>query len=390
MFKFRLACLLSLLLVNPAQAFDSFEHNEIGNEGFAAAIKKLDRGRRGQSSRLLSGKNLSKGSEPISAVANGKEIAKFTFGDLVSIYGDYAVTFDDINSPSMINRVANLKNIVRGGNLSDFENELNHNINLAVNNPTHFSGRAAQTYVRWHRQALILAPQKGRLWEALHYEALALHSFTDLYAFGHMHDNREFSDRLTQWGKEQKQKNGFFASSGTSMAKSASKVMGGYTNFYHNAYNWKGGMMMNLAGDVWRGFGDKKYRVVDAGCPETTKVGKRKCRDTATERQREIIVHAVSVSILDVLKAASGKRAQVGKEYTAMCHLPVKYWNSSPPIAPESQKIAIVQMAGAMEKQGRPLAKNGFDFNLGFLKFKKGEMRGEVNYIDYVRQYCGM
>ncbi len=165
--------------------------------------------------------------------------------------------------------------------------------------------------------------------------------------------------------------------------------MGGYTNFYHNAYNWKGGMLMNLAGDAWRGFGDKKYRIVDAGCPETTKIGKRKCTDTATSRQREIIVHAVAVSILDVLNAASGKRIEVGKEYTAMCHLPVKYWNTNPPIAPENQKIAIVQMADAMEKQGRPLVKNGFDFNLGYLKFKSGEMRGEVNYIDYVRQYCG-
>jgi hypothetical protein len=296
-----------------------------------------------------------------------------------------------MNGATMISRVDTLKPLVRGkgGKSSNHQDELNHSINLAVNNPTHFSARAAQTYVRWHRQALLLAPQKGRLWEALHYEALALHSFTDLYAFGHMHDNREFSDRMTQWGKEQKQKQGFFASRGASIARNASKVMGGYTNFYHNAYNWKGGMMMNLAGDAWRGFGDKKYRIVDAGCAETTKIGKRKCTDTATNRQREIIVHAVAVSILDVLNAASGKRIEVGKEYTAMCHLPVKYWDTNPPIAPENQKLAIVQMADAMDKQGRPLVKNGFDFNLGYLKFKPGDMRGEVNYIDYVRQYCG-
>lgn len=377
--NFIFACLL--LVYSPAIAFESFEHSEIGREAFKSALAKLNRG---TSRRLMSGKHLANDPESIGAIADGKEFTKFTFGDLVAIYGDYALTVDEVNSSPFVKRTKRLKRIVRGEGSNDEERD--HSITLAINNPTHFSLRAAQSYVQWHRQALLLARQKGRLWEALHYEALAIHSFTDLFAFGHMHDDRQLTDQIIAWGKN----NGHRSPAVKKFAGLASKYMGAYVNFSHNAFNWKGAMLKNLAGDSWRGFGDKKYRVVDSNCAETTKIGKLNCDDKTTQRQREVIVHAVSVSILDVLRSAAGSKIQIGTEYRAMCHLPVKFWDTNKAIPPEKQKAAITNLQNAMRKQGRPMQKHGFDFSMGYLKFDKKQYRGAVKYYDYVKQNCGI
>jgi len=366
----------------PVFAFESFEHSEIGREAFKSALAKLDN-KRNLSKKLLSSKHLANEDEAIGAVANGQKFAKFTFGDLVAIYGDYAVSVDEVNSEPFAMRVEALKKGVRGLGFSDLEHD--NAMHLVVNNPTHFSLRAAQTYVQWHRKALLLARLEGRLWEALHYEALALHSFTDLFAFGHMHEDRQLSDGLIAWGKN----NSHRASMTKGVSIVASKFMGGYVHFYHNAYNWKGAMLKNLAGDSWRGFGDKKYRVVDTGCAETTDAGKANCLDAATQRQRQVIVHAVSLSILDVLRSATGSKIQLGTEFRAMCHLPVKFWGSNKPIPPEKQQAAIVKLRNAMQKQGRPIEKHGIDFSLGNFKFEAKEYRGNVKYFDYVKTNCG-
>lgn len=319
---------------------------------------------------------------------NQKQLAQLQTGENLpnlhlAIYGDYAVTVKEVNSPSFAKRHQRLKKFVRGKTSNDTERD--HSISLAVNNPTHFSLRAAQAYTQWHRYALLLARKKGRLWEALHYEALALHSFTDLFAFGHMHNDRQLSDQVIAWGK----KNSNRSRLTKNIALSTTKMMGAYVNFSHNAFNWKGAMLKNLAGDSWRGFGDKKYRVVDSNCTETTKIGKRNCTDSATTRQREIIVHAVSISILDVLKSAAGSRIRIGAEYRATCFLPVKFWDSNKAIAAERQTAAIVGLSATMRKQGKPLEEHGFDFDLGHLKFEKKEYRGTVKYFDYVKQHCG-
>ena len=245
---------LIIIGATPTLAFESFEHSEVGREAFKAALVKLDQFKPGLSGKLLSGKHLANGPEAIGAVSNAEEFSKFTFGDLVAIYGDYALTVAEVNSAPFVKRTENLKKVVRGEGSSDRERD--HSIALAVNNPTHFSERAAQTYVRWHRVAILMARQKNRLWEALHYEALALHSFTDLYAFGHMHEDRELTDKLIVWGKNNTHRAGFTKN----LATNAGKFMGAYVNFFHNAYNWKGAMVKNLAGDSWRAYGDKKYR----------------------------------------------------------------------------------------------------------------------------------
>jgi hypothetical protein len=266
--------------------------------------------------------------------------------------------------------------------VSNFPNELKIMLSLAVNNANHFSLRAAQAYVQNHRQALLFAPQKDTLWQALHYEALALHSFTDDFALGHMLESRQSTDQLVAWTK-----NVGSPTKRLLMASISAALMGGFVNFYHNAYNWKGAIMENLAGDSWRGFGDKRYRIVDQSCVEKTNIGKRNCSDAMTQRQREVIVQATATSILDVLWVASGKSLTAGREYSAMCRLPVRYRDSYAPVEPENQMAEILELAAEMRSRGRPI-EDGFDFSLGILKYQRTKKEGVVDYIDYVAQHC--
>ena len=191
-------CLMVMLMtaasVGAAHAWVSHEHSEMGDAAFLFAIAALDTDAPGTSAKLLSQPHLASGNDvargvSISAVANGEdvtndknEVEQFSFGDLVAIYGDFAEGFNDVNDAGFGKRAASLKQIVRSGRVSDFPDELKILLSLAVDNANHFSLRAAQTYVQNHRQALLFAPQKDRLWQALHYEALALHSFTDDFA----------------------------------------------------------------------------------------------------------------------------------------------------------------------------------------------------------------
>ena len=66
---------------------------------------------------------------------------------------------------------------------------------IAVSNDWHFSDAAVAWYVGMHRLALHyvnLARTDSKYWNhALHYEANALHSLSDLFAFGHVVTNRD-------------------------------------------------------------------------------------------------------------------------------------------------------------------------------------------------------
>jgi len=392
-------CLMAILMmaasVGAAHAWVSSEHSEVGDAAFLFAIAALDTDAPGTSAKLLSQPHLASGNDvargvSISAVANGKEVTndkneveQFSFGDLVAIYGDYAEGFDDVNDAGFGKRAASLKQIVRGGRVSDFPDELKILLSLAVNNANHFSLKAAQTYVQNHRQALLFAPQKDRLWQALHYEALALHSFTDDFALGHMLESRQSTDQLVAWTKHVES-----PTKRILMARIGAAFMGGIVNFYHNAYNWKGAMMENLAGDSWRGFGDRRYRIVDQSCAEKSEIGKRNCSDSMTQRQREVIVRAAATSILEVLLVASGKSLAVGEEYAAMCRLPVRYWDTYAPVEPENQMAEILELATEMRNRGRSI-EDGFDFSLGILKYRRTKKEGVVDYVDYVAKHCG-
>jgi len=392
-------CMVLMLMtaasMGAAHAWDSYEHSEVGDAAFQFATAALDTDAPGTSAKLLSQPHLASGTDvapgvSISAVANGKEVTnykneveQFSFGDLVAIYGDYAEGFNDVNDADFGKRAAGLKQIVGGGRVSDFPDELKILLSLAANNANHFSLRAAQAYVRNHRQALLFAPQKDRLWQALHYEALALHSFTDDFALGHMLESRQSTDQLVAWTKNVES-----PTKRILMARIGAAFMGGFVNFYHNAYNWKGATMENIAGDSWRGFGDKRYRIVDQSCVEKSKIGKRNCSDAMTQRQREVIVRAAATSILEVLWVASGKSLTEGKEYAAMCRLPVRYWDTYAPVEPENQMAEILELAKEMRSRGRPI-EDGFDFSLGILKYQRTKREGVVDYIDYVAQHCG-
>jgi hypothetical protein len=393
----RKRCVVLMLVMaasmGAAHAWDSYEHSEVGDAAFLFAVAALDTDAPGTSAKLLSQPHLASDADrgvSISAVANGKEVTnhkneveQFSFGDLVAIYGDYAEGFNDGNDTGFGRRAANLKQIVRGGRVSDFPDELKILLSLAVNNGNHFSLRAAQAYVQNHRQALLFASQNDRLWQALHYEALALHSFTDDFALGHMLESRESTNQLVAWTKSVRS-----PTKRILMARIGTAFMGGLVNFYHNAYNWKGGMMENLAGDSWRGFGDKRYRIVDQSCEEKSKIGKRNCSDAMTQKQREVIVRAAATSILQVLWVASGKSLTAGEEYVAMCRLPVRYWDTYAPVEPENQMAEILELATFMRNTGRPI-EDGFDFSLGILKYRRTKKEGVVDYIDYVTQRCG-
>lgn len=75
-------------------AFDSHEHREIGNAAFFTAMTWLDRATAGTTDQLLLSPNLFVTDLPagqktgqISAVADGKELTFFSFGELVKLYG---------------------------------------------------------------------------------------------------------------------------------------------------------------------------------------------------------------------------------------------------------------------------------------------------------------
>ncbi|MGI9479656.1 MAG: hypothetical protein ACR2PI_23335, partial [Hyphomicrobiaceae bacterium] len=192
--------------IAPAQAFNADEHRKIGDEAVKLAVKKFKRRHPRAAANLFRPRHLLRNNLTIAAAAGNCSRRRgdvwFSFGDLVAIYGDHAATFGDMNHRLMCARARNLKLITAGiARTSQFRSEQKIMIKLATNNPKHFSLDAAKTYRRFHRNALKEAGKPGGLWRALHYEAEALHSFSDLFAFGHMNDNRRLSNDLVQASK---------------------------------------------------------------------------------------------------------------------------------------------------------------------------------------------
>lgn len=164
-------------------------------------------------------------------------MSSFTLGELVALYGDYrkmsgttgnpfeptltsaalkGITFDKANHPDLAPRKTPYQDYLRyiasgvfppvgcGGNRTgntarddEFEeagwwgDDMLRSANI---NDWHFSDGAVGWYTGMHRLALrsaVRAQQDPRYWVlAFHYEANALHSFTDLFAFGHVVTNR--------------------------------------------------------------------------------------------------------------------------------------------------------------------------------------------------------
>ena len=294
-----------------------------------------------------------------------------------------------MNHRLMCGRAKNLKLITAGiARTSNFRSEQKIMIKLATNNPKHFSMDAARTYRKLHRSALKEASKPGGLWRALHHEAEALHSFSDLFAFGHMNDNRRLSNDLVKASRSDNfgvralaKVKGFFADK-------AAKVLGAQTNFYHNAHNWRGAMLTNIAGETWKGYGDGKYQVLDRRCAAKPRRQQRACEETW--KQRDVIVRAAAKSIREVLAVAAKKRLEKNiTTYAAMCHLPLKFAKAYWPVNEWKQLNNIRKLANAMDAEGRPLIDNGFDFSKNILEYERRSRRGTVDYAGFVERRCG-
>ena len=349
--------------LTPAWAFESPEHRSAGDAAWEKALAAISAGDHEAHERLAAllaahpGVKPTK-DEPICAVSGGHALACFSFGQLVAIYGDWANDVPEVNSPAIVGRAQMLKNITKDGDKAANKVEIDHMLELAKVNFTHFSGEALAAYVKWHQQALNAAGSK-QLTEALHYEALALHSYTDLFALGHMLQDRELTKSLTASAKG--------IAILTPGAGAAAMVFGGMVNFYHNAYNWKGGMVRNGAGEEWRATGDGRYF------------------DADNKLQRDMVVGGAADSLKMVLNVALGLPNPPASKFAAVRHLPTHYWKTQQPVPPMEQKMNIINLVIAQQKAGTPLQEHGFDFSLGILKYKTGEVQGDVPYAPQVQ-----
>jgi len=171
-------------------------------------------------------------------------------------------------------------------------------LRIATANDTHFSSGAVAWYVGCHRMALYyanLARTNPAYWnQALHYEAAGLHSFTDLFAFGHVvtnADRRSFGvagnagvtdDLPYLWMEHVLGKGGGSRDGeGRVFLNPAAVTLGEYptrqrvdmmntttvtwANYalqekdFHDCYNLSGGIVRNLAGDTFTIYGDGAF-----------------------------------------------------------------------------------------------------------------------------------
>ena len=378
--------LCAALTTTQALAFSMYEHKEIGDRGFATAWQQFrtlaasvgETWAKQRNVRVAKG-----GAEPavkVAALAEGKAFAWFSMGDLVALYGDWAGGYEELNDAKAVARAPIWRRMLDEGAEVATDSENARMMELAAVNTTHFAGTALDTYLKWHRLALEHAAKPGGLAEALHYEALALHSYTDLFAAGHMLEERALTERLLQWAKAK----------GSWLLKPLkklgpivlSKVWGLWANFYHNAFNTLGARVTNLDGESWRAYGDDKYRVVSAACGKKSRAAQRLCEDPTTREQRAILDAGVARSVLAVLKTAAGRKLERGEAFSSLRKLPVGYAETRRPRAPSEQKLRILRM---LAKLGKAFIKRGFDFTLGILQYEKKEYVGHVSYAEKVK-----
>ena len=283
----------------------------------------------------------------VASVTSGAPQA-FTIGELVSIYGDYRRTVNcvggncyltDANTatltfnrgtdcfatfppcgwrPDPVSMTAYLRYIGSGlwppfgqcagttANDNEYYDAVwwgDEMLRIAGTNDWHFSSAAVAWYVGMHRLALLQVDaartDPARWNHALHYEANALHSLTDLFAFGHVVANRDrtsyasmVSDGLTgtttyQWmenvihvgGGTRDGEGRVFLDANLPLIVDRASVRNDFLPSYvpllwanygvqekdfHDAYNNTGATVRNLKGNRFTIFGDAKLRVTNA------------------------------------------------------------------------------------------------------------------------------
>lgn len=267
----------------------------------------------------------------------------FSFGELVSFYGDYRRTVAPSQSGACYFSNADLAKIefkrgdesqkyapdplaastylrsiasglvppygVKGNatgytakNLNDYHeggwwgDEM---MRVAAINDWHFANAAFAWYVGLHRLALVYVEQAQRNpanWStALHLEACALHTLTDLFSFGHIVVSRDrtsyktskasgtvtnptvgwMNNAISMGGGSRDQQgivklsntlppiSHFVAPRDNQLKWSSGPLIGrasGYENSYHNQFNASGAVVRNLNGDQFQIYGDFKLR----------------------------------------------------------------------------------------------------------------------------------
>jgi hypothetical protein len=250
-----------------SSAFLGAEHKAAGDAGAKAAF-----GAGGEVALPLRGRD---GTTLLSVdgrlyLANG---VTATFGDLVAVYGDWRESVETLLATSP----GTMTDVIRqagGENTQSLGAFLRHEpilrTTLALQNQTHFSGVAALAYAAEHREALSLAAQAAKsedaqkLWLALHHEAMACHSLTDLFAAGHNFSDRRRSVAALRAGVSE------IRHLGVKELLSGLKdvtwaLLGNFVAAHiHDQVNQRGVELRNLQGTVWRAFGDGRYAAQDA------------------------------------------------------------------------------------------------------------------------------
>lgn len=279
------------------------------------------------------------------------DVRQFQFGELVALYGDYRkTTFCDGNGycyltqgtvwtltfgagqdcfgvwpfqecgyrPNPVDMAVYLRYIASGiwppygtlGNtVSNTAGDAEWNeagwwgdemLRIANVNDWHFSRGALAWYIGMHRIALTyvdLARTNPVYWNvALHYEANALHSLTDLFCFGHIVTNRDETSFgimdddnlrnyvsylgqqhiLAQGGASREANGRFVLSANLPAARDGSRVRNDFQpsyrptawaawakweHDYHDHFNGGGAEVRNLRGETFHIYGDAKLRV---------------------------------------------------------------------------------------------------------------------------------
>ena len=295
----------------------------------------------------------------------------FTFGDLMSLYGDYRRTTRCSNGncfltpantntvsfaqgwdcyfkvgggpapdatsallancgyrPNSVSTTAHLRRIAAGvwppyGNLGNtlgntaledddyFEGGWwgDEMMRIANTNDWHFSNGAVAWYIGMHRLALYyvdLARTDPQYWNhALHYEASALHSLSDLFAFGHVVTSRDetsygvmvdknlsatttyqWMENVLNMGSGERTASGRIsltsslppiADSNHNRNDFLASYLGVWANWgrvehdYHDQFNNGGALVRNLRGDSFFIYGDAKLRNMSTEAKETLK-----------------------------------------------------------------------------------------------------------------------
>ncbi|MBS2022536.1 MAG: hypothetical protein JST92_09010 [Deltaproteobacteria bacterium] len=371
----------TLLAASAAHAFQATEHKRLGDEAYVAAIKKFtsERGKFGLSDaqRL----NWSGPGTIYAGTVDPKgEVGYLTFGDLVSIYGDMVASYEELNRPQSKALIAEWRDVARTDNLSRNKDVNRREMELAYVNETHFAGKAVDAYVAWHQKALDGAAQGGKngLWSSLHYEALALHSFTDLYAVGHMMIDRDATMKLLAAAKAE-DKVGYaliddgikqFFEANIDLLKGATDevkgkyLLGFYANFYHNGFNYWGAKVSNLNGQTWQAYGD--HRLKDS------------------PQHEQIIVTAAAESIDQVLQTAVGKPPAANNRFMALRYLPVRFTNAACSVSLQQEQKTVLN---ALIKENTKIMNDG-GIDASLLK-KQKVADGTVAYLAEIKKYCG-